>query len=531
VSRRPRSSALPLSPDPAEVAVFASGVSSMGFEILAGRLVAPVFGSSVFTWGAIIGVFLTALSVGYAVGARTATRRASRNVIVACLATSAVFVGLLSVGADPVLAFSADLPVPTRYATLLPVTILYGPLTFLLGLVSPYAAQLSAAESHGGASGRVYALGTIGSIVGAFGTTFVLVPALSLGLSELLLGGLLVVAALYVIRPTPAAVSQVTLAIVVLVGAALVGIAGPPAHSETVYETDTAYSHLRVVDHEGVRTLYLDGVRQSATYTDDREGYVFGYASYAHLPMLLQDPEEVDRVLVIGGGGFSIPKRYVEEYDVTVDVVELDPEVVRVARRYFGVRESRDLRIHTTDGRQFLAETDHTYDVIIMDAFRADRVPFHLTTREFMRLTADRLDEDGVLMANLIAARRGAGSAFYRAQVKTMQTEYGAVGVFPTADTDALQNIEVVATKTTPMSESGLVRRAQRRDIGIELTDEARQYQSGSSVKTEDVPVLTDDYAPVDALLDEQVGKRYVIVENNTTISGRATETPTPTPG
>ena len=494
-----------------ERAVFAAGVASMAMEIVAGRMVTPAFGGSVFTWGSIIGVFLAALSLGYVVGGRYAHEYASRSALVVVLAAATVSVALIAVGGDAVVASFATLPLPDRYAPILPVTALFGPLTVLIGLISPFAAELSDAESTGGASGRVYAVGTIGSIVGAFGATFVLIPALPVPVIGILLGGLLVAGALSLAERSPEAVASLGLAIVILAGAGTVAVYGVPVGGDVVVDTQTAYADLRVVDDRGVRTMYVGGVPQSATYVDGREGYVFDYAKYAHTPLLFQN--DTERALFIGGGGFTIPQRYHEEYpDVTVDTVELDPEVVRVAKEHFGLTEGPRMNVHVGDGREYLGETDRTYDVIVLDAFRADKVPFHLTTREFMQLVHSKLDDDGVLVANVITARAGDGSAFGRAMVKTMNDTFPRTYQFPTSGTPALQNIELVATRSDERyGREDLRALAAEKDVGVDLSGTFRLMRPARDVRTGDVDVLTDDYAPVDSLLAEQAGDQYVI--------------------
>jgi spermidine synthase len=226
-------------------------------------------------------------------------------------------------------------------------------------------------------------------------------------------------------------------------------------------------------------------------------------------------------VLFVGGGGFTGPKRFVAEYDVTVDVVEIDPEVVRVAREYFRLEESADLRVHTMDGRQYLRETDRTYDLIVLDAYEKDKVRFHLTTVEFMELARRRLSAEGILLANLIAAPSGPASRFYRAEYRTMDRVFPQVYSFPTTGGATVQNVELVATREPdPVSESELRERNDRRDIGIDLSAEIGTYRADAS--TDDVPVLTDDHAPVDDLLDPALGQQYVVnrvPENATTTS------------
>ena len=499
-----------------ELAVFVAGASTMGLEILAGRIVAPEFGSSIYTWGSIIGVFMTGLGIGYYYGGKQAAERASEMAIVRVLVQATMFVAFLLVAGDVILQATDALPLPPRFAPLVPISILFGPPSFLLGFVSPYAAQLSSESSTGGAAGQVYALGTIGSIVGTFATTFFLIPWLDVATIELGFGLVLILmAAKLVPEMTTVEWLRVGVALIVLGGAFGANAVGVTTAGNTVYETQTPYQQMEVVDENGVRTMYLDGAPQSAMYLDGSTDYVFDYARYFHLGVLMQD--DVDRVLFIGGGGFSGPKRFVEEYNATVDVVELDPAVIRVAKQYFGVEESEQLNIYNQDGRQFLEETNHTYDLIVLDAYKKDRVPFHLATVQFFELAAAHLDSDGVLVANLIAARSGQGSQFYRAEYKTMNQAFAHVYSFPTSDTTFLQNIEVVATKrSAPYPKAELHELNRERDVGLNLSGEIEQYRNADDVPTDDVPVLRDDKAPVDRLLDPQLGRRYVIEKNGT---------------
>jgi spermidine synthase len=499
-----------------EVAVLASGVTSMGMEILAGRMIAPTFGSSIYTWGSIIGVFLAALSWGYLRGGRQAASRATNPRMASIFLLSAVYLAGLIFAGDLFVRGSVGFPLPSRFASLPAIIILFGPPTYLLGFVSPYAAQLSEKEGLGEASGHVYALGTIGSIVGAFATTFFLIPEFSVEQIAFIFGVISVATALALYAPNLSRnrVAGVAVVGVLLIAATGSGALGISPAGQVVYQTQTPYQELEVVDSGDTRTLYLDGQRHSAMDKTDPTRLVFDYTRYFHISMLMTD--DVDRVLFIGGGGFSGPKRFAEEYDATVDVVEIDPVVIDVAKRYFEVEESDQLNVYNMDGRQYLRETNKTYDVIVLDAYKQDKVPFQLTTQEFMALTNDRLDEDGVLVSNLISAPSGPASKFYRAEYKTISQEYPQVYSFPTVGGSVVQNIEVVATKNaTRVSEETLLARAERRDVGLDL--EAEVNNIASTPKTEDVPVLTDDYAPVDSLLDPMLGQRYVVQETNDT--------------
>ena len=500
-----------------ELAVFVSGVASMGLEILAGRMIAPQFGSSIYTWGSIIGVFLAALSYGYWRGGKQAARMATNGRMARVFLLTAGYVAVLIVLGDLLVRGLATVPLPSRFASLPAITLLFGPPTYLLGYVSPYAAELSEKEGLGEASGHVYALGTIGSIVGAFATTFVLIPSLGVEEIAFVFGVLSVGTGAVLMRPgwTRENVAVTAFLLVVLVGALAGPALGLSVEGRVVYETQTPYQELQVVDRGDTRVLFLDGQKHSAMDPSDPNRHVFDYTRYFHLPLLLTDrDDEVENVLFVGGGGFTGPKRFANDYDARVDTVEIDPEVIRVAKAYFRLEESDQLNVYNADGREFLRETNRTYDVIVLDAYKKDKVPFQLTTKEFMELAKQRLDEDGVLLTNLISAPSGPASKFYRAEYKTIDSTFETVYTFPTVGGAVVQNVEVIATKNaTRVSEGTLLARNDRRDIGIDLESEIRNYRDPP--KTNDVPVLTDDYAPVDSLMDPMVGQQYVLQETN----------------
>jgi spermidine synthase len=487
----------------------------MGLEILAGRIVAPQFGSSIFTWGSIIGVFLAALSLGYHHGGKRAAERAAPERLARLLAGTAVFVAVVIFAGDAIVAAGGAVPLPARFASLPAVTVLFGPPTYLLGFVSPYAAELAEADGVGAASGRVYALGTVGSIVGAFGTTFLLIPELSVELVGFTLGGLLVLTAggLTAAGADRRVLRTTALAGLLLVAAVGTGAAGLSVSGNVLYGTQTPYQELQVVERGDTRTLYLDSQRHSAMDVDEPTRHVFQYTRYFHLPYLFaEEPDRIDRVLFVGGGGFTGPKRFLAEYeDVQVDVVEIDPEVIDVAREYFAVPSSSRLNVIRDDGRRYLRSTDRQYDLIVLDAYKKDKVPFQLTTTEFMELTRDRLSENGTLVANIISAPTGPASRFYRAQYRTVNEVYPQVYAYGTAPgTAVVQNVELVATRRGERLPTALLAdRNRERSIGIDLSGAIDSRLA--SPATDDVPVLRDDRAPVDSLLDPLVGQEYVI--------------------
>lgn len=299
----------------------------------------------------------------------------------------------------------------------------------------------------------------------------------------------------------------------VLIGMALILVLAyasrwSAATEGVLYEKDSLYHKIIVRDRDNIRHLHFDNTYQSAMNLDNPDELVFNYTRYLHLARVFAP--EARSVLFLGLGGGSIQKSFYREYpDLILDVAELDPDVVKVAKEYFGVTEDSRLKIHTVDGRLFLKRTDKLYDLAILDAFSYESIPFHLTTREFLRELADRLTPDGVVAANVIGAVTGPQSRLFRSMIRTYQEVFSQVYIFPVGRFDGrgdaiLRNIVVVATKDrerlTPeelftRAQELLARGQMRRDVSPLVHSLLHE-----TIPTADVPVLTDDYAPVDNL-------------------------------
>jgi len=285
--------------------------------------------------------------------------------------------------------------------------------------------------------------------------------------------------------------------------------AGIPGSGETrvLFEADSIYHHIVVAEDRFARYLRFDRSLQSGMLLAAPFESPFLYAAYAHVGLIFTP--QAKRVLVIGLGGASIPKRFVRDYpDMTVEVAEIDPMVVDVAKRFFAVREDPRLRIFVQDGRLFLRRTERKYDVIILDAFFAESIPFHITTREFYELARSRLSPGGVIVTNLIGALAGPQSSLFRAVYKTYAEVFPGLYLFPVAlrpyhDMHDIRNIMLVASAERSVTRNEIMERARRVAPRIkfrEFLKYAGDYYDGS-IPVDYVPVLTDDYAPVDTLI------------------------------
>jgi spermidine synthase len=214
-------------------------------------------------------------------------------------------------------------------------------------------------------------------------------------------------------------------------------------------------------------------------------------------------------VLFIGLGGGSAPKLVWRAFpELALTVAELDPDVVEIAYDYFEVPRDPRLRIEVEDGRQFLADSSERWDVIAIDAFYADAIPFHLTTQEFLDLARSRLSAGGVVVTNVIGTLEGPRSRLFRALYKTYRSTFATVLVHPVIRSgtrpDTLQNIILVATESAAPTTTFLDQRWDEIRERAPLAPDLRQAiaeRRDTPVPLEGVPLLTDDYAPTDALL------------------------------
>ncbi|HWP58264.1 MAG TPA: fused MFS/spermidine synthase [Candidatus Acidoferrales bacterium] len=492
------------------VVVFVSGAVLMALEIVGSRVLAPYFGNSIFVWGSLISVFLGALSAGYYWGGKLSDRRPSFGQLRILLLIPGVLIFVLPFFYTAVNEWIASVDFGARLNPLLASLILFLPPSVFLGTISPYAIRLSATaiSTVGSTAGSLYALSTCGSILGTLFTAFYLIPMMGVRNIIHSLGATLIVLCLVSLLEVRVRVAKPVTLLLAFFVSAFTLVANGWARTKTIFQKDSMYHRIRVEEDEEARYLYFDRTLQSAMTLSDPQGLRLNYTYYASIGLAFVP--EVRRLLIIGLGGGSLPKKYAKEFpQMEIDVAEIDPEVVQVARKFFHVRESKNLRIHTQDGRLFLNRTAQTYDLIMLDAYYTDAIPFHLTTREFFQAAERKLDRDGVLVANVIGAVTGSHSKITRSMVKTLKEIFPQVYVFPTAggvrlNLDAIQNVILIATKNPQRIDiREVVKRAEKmnRDLFPKpITAISAQYYS-QRLPDHDVPVLTDDYAPTDNLL------------------------------
>ncbi|HLY31553.1 MAG TPA: fused MFS/spermidine synthase, partial [Ktedonobacterales bacterium] len=491
--------------------VFVGGMVSLGLEMCGPRLMAPYFGTSLFIWANQIGFTLIYLSLGYAIGGRVADRYPNPRLLCALVVIAAVFTGIIPFISAPILNWAllgiAQVNAGVFIGSLVSVNLLFLVPTTLLGMVSPFAIRLSIRQvgSAGSDSGNLYALSTVGSIIGAFLPVLVLIP--DWGVRRTLFAGCvaLLAVSLWGLR-LPERVAA-TLPGLILLGPLLLPQIFPlgPLKYEPglIYEQESLYNYIQVVQQpDGTRELILnEGQAIHSIYNPHQvlTGWYWDY--FLAAPYLHRAPNvgQVKRIAIIGLAGGTVARQYSIIYPkAQIDGVEIDPAIVSVGRRYFGMNEPQ-LHVSVADGRTFIRTTTHTYDVVAIDAFQQPYIPFQLTTKEFFQEIRAHLAPDGVVCLN--TGHTATDYRLVQAFVNTMATVFPSVFTFNVPDTF---NTEVMATMR-PTSLATLGTNMAQVPPGSLLAQVAQEVLPVAQVGRPQKGgiVFTDDEAPVEQLTDQ----------------------------
>lgn len=478
--------------------VFAAGMTTMATEMAGSRLLAPFFGNSLFIWANLIGLILIYLTAGYYLGGRLADRRPEARLLYLLTMTAAVTIALLPFVAHPVMSLAIrgidEISAGAFLGSFSVTVLLFAIPITILGMVPPFAIRLrmTTVETAGNVSGGLYALSTMGSIIGTFTPVLLIIPWIGTRNTMLLFALIL------------ATVSAMGLAKVgyggapLLIAAAMLIPQGAIKPGEnSIFETESPYHYIQVVERGGTRYLKLnEGWAVHSAYNPDQSFYG-SYWDYFLLAPWFAGDKPPREALNIGSAAGTVPKQLLAFYPgVHVDGVELDPDIVAVGREYFAMDDEPGLTIHVQDGRPFLKTSPKRWDYIAVDAYRQPYIPFYLTTREFFTEASDHLTGSGVLMINV--GKTPGDSAVAEAIAATMRDVFPSVYTISAGSFNEL----IIATKE-PSTVEGFTGR-----IGLmpgEVANLAREAAPRFAAVEPGGTILTDDKAPVEWLTDQMI--------------------------
>jgi len=480
----------------------------MTLELVAGRIIAPYVGVSLYTWTSVIGVVLAGISLGNYLGGRLADRWASLRLLGVVFLLGGLSCFLILAVDQLGNRLPGDWHIVLRILAL--TSALFLLLSIVLGAISPVVVKLAVRSlaRTGSTVGSIYAASTVGSIAGTFATGFLLIAWFGTHTIVLAVAAILLALGLLLLlgrRPLLYAAS-----LVLVVGA--MGLVWREVRPHVPCTRETNYFCIKVRDQERegktVRVLILDRLVHSYTSLDDPTKLVYGYEQvYAEATAYRAKRDNHLRALFIGFGGYTFPKYMEALYPGSdLDVIEIDPGVTQVAYEYLGLPAQTSILSHNEDARMFMAREPvgagslRQYDLVVGDAFNDYSVPYHLTTREFNDRVRAWLADDGIYLVNIID---GPGGSFLRSYVYTLRRTFANVYVVPTITSwrTSTRSTFVLLASQTPLDTAAFA--SIDAGDGTPLLAERLlpQAEVDAFLAKGRRVLLTDQYAPVDQML------------------------------
>lgn len=493
----------------------------MALEIAGSRVLAPYFGSTIFVWGSLIGVLLAALAIGYYLGGRLADRTPTYFMWSSVIGLAGFFILIIPFASGIINRTIISLQMEDRVGSLIASGALFFMPSVLLGMVSPFAIKFKLKNilSVGNIAGSLYAISALGSIFGTIFTAFYLINKMGVFTIFITLGITLTAVSIIIFFFSKAFTNCLLLIILTLLFL-LTAVVKAPAllkisdTEKIIFQKDSFYNHIIVSDDEvsRIRRLRFDKYDQTAIYLKGAFESVHNITDMYHLTVVFAS--KLENILFIGGGGAVVPRNFYYDYSpINIDVVEIDPVVAYVSKRYFFFRPDNRLRLHIADGRKFIQKTEKKYDIIMIDVFNsASKIPFHMLTQEFFAEVKQAIGPDGVVALNIVSSAQGEKDKLFKSVYKTLSSVFENVYAFPRIIFDRkinyarLMNIILIATESKAklsnqemFEKAAFLVKSERIKIS-NLADYTRHCLTFSALQLKDAPLLTDDFAPVELM-------------------------------
>lgn len=500
--------------------VFVCGMTTMAVEMCASRLLAPYFGTTLIIWTNLIGLILIYLTVGYYLGGRLADRFPRETVLYTLVAVAGFAIGLVPFVARWILYMAAmgfaRYSIGLFAGSFVGVLLLFSLPMILLGCVSPFAIrlQLRHLSSGGHTAGSIYALSTVGSILGTFLPVLILIPTIGtvttlLSFAVVLLG----VAMIGLARGRAwkrAGLATLFLLLLVALGVSfspgtvrpVQDMTGGRLPVELVYEDESAYNYIQVVRWDTSTNLILnEGYAIHSVYDPEHllTGGPWDYFLLAPFFYPDTDEDDVRSLCLLGLAAGTTARQFTVVFgeDVRIDGVEIDPQIIDVGRQHFAMTEP-NLNAIAQDGRFFINTTTERYDVVGIDVYRQPYIPFQLTTVEFFTEVNQRLSDRGSVVINV--GRTPDDDRLVQVLASTMRTVFPSVYIVDVSDR---WNSVVFATRQPTEAgnlvtnlRAGRLREPHLKAVAADGLSTLRAFPAPT------VRPFTDDWAPVEQVID-----------------------------
>ena len=478
----------------------AVSAASLVVEIVAGRMLAPYVGMSLYTWTSIIAVVLAGFSAGHWWGGRLAQLAPERALqrtgwlLIAAALSTALAVSLLARIAGPMLTFIGH---PVWGIVAISMAVFFLPSLFA-GVPAPVLARIAVQDQDraGRSLGALFAAGAVGAIAGTLLAGFLFISWLGTA------GTLAAVTVCYLVTAAGmfALAGARRWAVPLLAGLAALALAAMALARPGACDVESRYFCIRSVDvatnpENPARMMVLDHLVHGISARDLPRVMFTEYTAMLDALARLRAPRPDFTSFFIGGGTYSVPRAFADWGAGTITVAEIDPAVTAVAARDFWF-DPGSARVLDEDARRALASRDDRYDIVIGDAFTDIAVPAHLITREFFRLVQSRLTPQGSYLMNVIDFEDRLHTL--GAVTRTLAQVFPVVEVWTnrTPPAPGARMVFVVVAGTTPTPTGSFRAPAPDQTLFAALTDDWVR-----ALLNRDDLILTDDYAPIDRLI------------------------------
>jgi spermidine synthase len=505
----------------AYVIMFIASFCSLVIEMVAGRILAPFVGVSIYTWTSIIGVILAGISIGAYIGGKLVDRFPFRKTLGWLLLLSGIAALTIIPLTNLVASYRFNLPLMIRiFIVTMVIFFLPG---CILGTISPVVVRLTLKnlDSAGNVIGKIYAVSTLGAIIGTFATGFLLISWMGTRSIILTMGIILIMAALF-----SGALFKTRKAIAVFVIIAAPCIWGVyafafkiPLRENTYFYKESDYYTIKLMtttssdQKTSLKAMVLDNLIHSYVCLEDPLHIEYEYERiYSDVLKWKFKKDENFKSLTIGGGGYTFP-RYMEVVypKAQIDVVEIDPEVTNIVYKHLGLSADTRIKSFNTDGRWFVMNCKEKYDLIFTDAYNDLSIPYHLTTKEFVAQLKSILNPDGLIMSNIIDNFQV--GAFLPSYIRTLREVFGPKNVYLLSVSPNFENtristfIVIAGNGNLDIKDFDVHVKSNLRDnstsvvVPDHLMDEFMTKRSAITI--------LDDYAPVDNLIAPIFEERF----------------------
>jgi len=508
------------------------GAVIMALEMVWSRYLIPYFGDTIFTWASLISTVLIALMTGYFGGGYFSDNHLNQRGMLLILFFSSAYILCIPLYSDTLMVCISRTIIDVRYGSLLTsFLVIFIPVT-ILGMFTPYATKISIANisSSGRGSGLIYGFSTLGSVAGTLLVAFFLIPSIGsrkitfiISLVNLSVVIILIMDNLIqshfkgkhlpgfgVIYYLPLPFIYIALMYMSISGITFASsdLFAPTKDYAYTAQNESLLSSQYVGLLESVESQYNNiKVYKSGSYltmkfsraNSEFSESTINTSNSMELPLsynrtimaALAYSPDCKKILMVGLGGGAIT-RYINTFMPGVDItnVELDRDVIRLAKQYFGVQESNNFRIIESDGRIYLKQNmDKKYDIVILDAFRGGYIPFHLLTKEYFSLIKEHLNTNGCVVLNLHT-----NSELYDSTIVTLKDTFANIDSY-------IDGITIVYDEQKRSRDSLAANAKTIQDkYGFYYDMNKIIHLTSDLIYNPDAKLLTDDFAPVNFL-------------------------------